>query len=397
MSNRKEAKLLVLTGILALGIFAAAYSSTQMLNAAAQTNSTQTPVTSADDIDCETDPSLVHCAEGQSASQPDEAKLISAPYYHGYGGTSTISTSGFASTKVKPDMFSVTAGVETNGTTAQEAASRNADLMAELISALKALGISEDQISTSSYSVYPVYEFMYPVTACPAIYPPPPECQPKNVITGYRASNSVTVTLEVGGDVGAGEVIDTAVQAGANNVNGVYFFVSQQSQQAIRDGLIAEAIANARHRAEIAAEAVGMQITGVQSINLNDAYFPVYGRGFDAAVGEAAPTPIMPGEQEISSSVHVVFVMGNGTSAEETGGFGLTEPARAFLESKLPELGIEIDNEMDIHMDMISHISENEYHVDFAVVDVNEQVHSGHIEVVDGEVTVAVLDGESIL
>jgi uncharacterized protein len=378
MSRKKETMFAVLTGILALGIFAAAYSSTQMLNAVAQTGEEQ--------------------ARQQSGISVDEAVPISAPYYHGYSGTPTVSTSGFATTKVKPDKFSVTVGVETNGTTAQEAADSNADLMEKVVAALRALGISEDQISTSNYSVYPVYSVINDVNACRVMegYPIPPECYSDQTITGYKAVNSVTVTLDVDGDIDAGKVIDAAIGAGADNVNGVFFFTSQELQQNVRDGLIKEAIASARQRAEIAAEAVGMEITGVQSINLNDVYLPIYNRGaFDATVEQ---TSFFPGEQEITNTVNVVFTMGNGTTAETNStGFGQREAAVAFLEEKLPQLGFVIDDPMDIHMDLITHISETEYHADFAVVDTNGQVHNGHIEVVEGEVAVAQLDGESIL
>ena len=78
-------------------------------------------------------------------------------------------------------------------------------------------------------------------------------------------------------------------------------------------------------------------------------------------------------------------------------GFGQREAAVAFLEERLPQLGIEIDDAMDIHMDMITHVSETEYHAEFAVVDTEGQVHNGRVEVVEGEVTVAELDGQSIL
>lgn len=65
---------------------------------------------------------------------------------------SIVSTSGTAAVKVDPDKFTVTVGIETNGTTAEEAASLNAEMAAKIIAALKAFGISEDDISTSSYS-----------------------------------------------------------------------------------------------------------------------------------------------------------------------------------------------------------------------------------------------------
>lgn len=287
MSYKKETTFAVLTGILALGIFAAAFGSMQMFKAAAQTNGEEQP----------------------HPTQPEEAQLIST---QSNSGTPTVSTSGFASTKVQPDKFSVTVGVETNGTTAQEASNRNAELMDKVIAALKELGISDDQISTSYFNVYPVYEYREQTEPCILIYPPPPECQPKNEITGYRASNSVTVTLDTAGQIDAGEVIDAAIAAGANNVNGVYFFVSSERQEEVRDGLIRQAISNARERAEIAADAVGMEITGVHSINLSDVHFPVFSRGFDGAVAES--TPILPGEQEITNTVNVVYTIGSGNA-----------------------------------------------------------------------------------
>jgi hypothetical protein len=232
-----------------------------------------------------------------------------------------------ATTKVKPDKFSVTVGVDTNGTTAQEAASANADLMAKVLAALRDLGISDDQIATSNYNVYPVYDYGLPTKPCIDIYPQPPECQPKQVITGYRASNSVTVTLDVSGDIDAGKVIDSSVKSGATNVNGVYFFISQDKQQKVRDSLIKEAIQNARHRADIAASALGLRVTGVQSINLNDVYFPIFSKSFDgAATAEGAATQILPGEQDVSTSVSAVFYFsdssiasGNETSTTTSG------------------------------------------------------------------------------
>jgi uncharacterized protein len=206
--------------------------------------------------------------------------------------------------KVNPDKVSITIGVDTQNKTAEEAAQENAKIVEQVLAALEKLGIKDDQISTNWYNVYPVYESRSP--PCIEIYPQPPECQPKNEVTGYRASNSVTVTLDA--DANVGEVIDTAVAAGANNVNGAYFFVSDEKQQEIRDGLIEKAIDNARSRADKAASAVDMDITGVKSINLNDVYFPVFYKDF-AAEASGATTPIMPGQQQISMTVQVTFTM----------------------------------------------------------------------------------------
>lgn len=415
--KKTNAKLAIMACVLALGLFASALAGSQMLTASAQTNgtgnSTQTPITSADDVNnCAQDASMVHCVDGQQLAYPI-AGNSSKHFGSNNNGTATVSTSGMATTKVKPDRAMITAGVETNSTTAQGAASANAEIMADVIAALKKLGIGNETISTSNYNLYPVYESNQTTSTsdrpCIEIYPPPPECQPNQVIVGYKATNSATVELDVDGKVTAGSVIDTVVEAGANTVNGVSFFVSSGKQQEIRDSLIQDAIANARHRADIAAEAVGMQVSGVQSVNLSDVQFPIYARSAEASpLASSVPTEILPGEQEVSTNVNIIFYMSgmNASSSTTTTTTG-SEPAdgsakavataRAFILSKLSSLGIQIDNELDLHSDTAVHVSDREYHIDYSILDTENQSHDGHIEVLDGKVSVATLDGKSIL
>lgn len=276
-------KLGLIAGILAMGLVAASIAGGQALSAAAQQNSTDPlPV----DFGCETGAEICE----------DVVQSI-------------VTTSGTATVKVDPDKFTVTVGVETEGTTAEEAASLNADIAAKIIAALKALGISEDDISSSSYSVYPVYS-QISANACRVMegYPIAPECYVSQEITSHKASNSVSVTFDADSSVAAGEVIDTAIEAGANTVQGAYFFISSERQEEIRSRLIKGAIDNARSRADKAAEAVNMEITGVKSINLNDVYFPVFYKELAQADG-ASSTSIIPGQQEISQTVQVTFVM----------------------------------------------------------------------------------------
>jgi uncharacterized protein YggE len=285
--NSRSQKAILLAGILVAGV-AAVLIANQMQNATAQTaaggNQTIAAVTNA----------------------PASTNATSS-------GRSTLSTSGTATTSVQPDKFTVMAGVETNSTTAQGAAAANAKAMDGVIAALRKLGVHDNQTSTSNYSLYPIYEARPTGKVCPDIYPPPPGCQPGQVITGYRASNILSVTLDVNGTISAGSVIDAAVGAGANNVNGVSFFLSQAKQQEIRDGLIQQAVANARHRADIGASAAGMQVTGIQSMSLNDVQFPVFARALGAA--PAASTQIMPGEQDVTTTVSITFYIGSAAAA----------------------------------------------------------------------------------
>jgi uncharacterized protein YggE len=254
-------------------------------------------------------------------------------YNHGYNGMapSTISTSGTATTKVDPDKFSVAISTETNGTTASEATSSNARLMAQVISALKALGIKDEQIATSNFNLYPVYSYYDQQSKyCPQIYPQPIYCQPNQVIVGYRASNSITVTMDANGSIDAGKIVDTSVNAGASNIFGVTFFISPDKQETIRDSLTQQAIAAAQHRADIAAGSLSMHISGVQSVNLNDVFFPIYSKAINYVQGapstSGSSTPVQPGQQDVSTNVGVVFYISPNNQTMSSSGLpmGLT-------------------------------------------------------------------------
>jgi uncharacterized protein YggE len=293
--KRKSGNGFLVAGILlGAGLLSATLLGAQLFspNAAAQESSVNGTTV---DLDC-----------------PPDAVICEQQIDNDTRGT-TVSTSGSATTKVQPDKVSVTVGVETNGTTAQEASSSNANATAEILAALIALGIPEEQISTSNYNVYPVYSQQpaQPQEVCIMIYPPPPECQPNQDIIGYVASSSLTVTLDVDGEIDGGQVIDTAIEAGANTVNGVFFFMSSERQEEVRDGLIGDAIASARHRADVAATTVGMEVAGVKAINLNDVYFPFFTSGLDTSFreGAAEATQLMPGEQEVTMTVSVVYYL----------------------------------------------------------------------------------------
>lgn len=346
----KKLKLIIAVSVLATVLLIASISGSQILNATAQsTNSNSNAAGKVIGGPLPTEQAIVSANGNNSAAMSTATTSSSNNMDNGVnnnGGSSssnsnnfmpipayfrtppelsTVSTTGTATTKVNPDKFSITLGVQTNGTTAQEAASRNADLMSKVMTALKGLGIQDNQTGTSNYSVYPIYEYRPPSKTCPDnISLQPPECQLANVLTGYRASNSLTVTLDVAGKIDPGKVIDTAVGAGANTVDDVSFFISTTRQQEIRDSLIKDAIANARHRADVAANAAGVRVSGVKSIELNDVSFPIYSRAFKesslsmSAGAAAAPTPIQPGQQEVSINVSMVFYILNNNSMGNT-------------------------------------------------------------------------------
>lgn len=303
----KNKNLALIAGILAIGVLAASIVATATASGQASSAAAQQPAAKS---------SSINALEVVEDCPRDAEVCAQEMIKHWLNHSSVVSTAGTATVKVKPDKVTVSVGVETEGKTAAEAVAENARIMDQVLAALDKLGIREDQISTSYYSVYPLYEWKHPPCIAedkvrPEIYPPPPECQPRNEIVGYRASNSLSVTLDVADSrIDVGKVIDSSVGAGANNISGAYFFVSEERQQEIRDSLIEEAMVNARNRAEKAAAAAGMKISGVQSISLGDVFFPVVYKDFvQEANGARVSTQILPGQQEISMSVHVTFFM----------------------------------------------------------------------------------------
>lgn len=317
--HKPTKKLILMAAILAAVLLAAVFTASQL---------TATATAQSEAVGLSTG------TEGQMTEDQTEATPVSAEVGDD-DHRSTLSVTGMASTKTQPDMFSVTVGVETNSTTAQEAASANTDLVNATIAALTDLGIAEEQITTSSYNLFPVYGDMQRDEACIEIFPPPPECQPQQVITGYRASSSLTVTLETEGEVEAGQVIDTAIGAGANNVQGVFFFLSSERQQEVRDGLIAEAIDDARHKADIAAAALEMGVSGIKSVSVDEVHFPILSRGESV---QLAATPILPGEQEVTSNVSITYIISSASEAE----------AETATEAEMEEgLGVESATETE--------------------------------------------------
>ena len=171
----------------------------------------------------------------------------------------TISVTGTATTSVDPDLLNIQFGVETQAKTASEAIDANNDAMNKVVDAIKRLGITDDEIRTSSFNIYPIYD---------SIVDPKTGVYVRSELTGYRVSNILSVKTEkltIGGDI-----IDAAVQAGANRVDNVYFSLSPEKQLVVQDDLIGKAVLNAKSKAEKALDPLGQKIIGVKLVSLSD-------------------------------------------------------------------------------------------------------------------------------
>jgi len=201
-----------------------------------------------------------------------------------------ISVSGEAEISVPPDLAQIEGGVTSDAKTAREASDANNAAMGKVLLALKGAGIDEKDYQTSRLSLQPLNSSSKPSG--------PP------TIVGYRASNRVTVRLRDVAKVAS--VIDTLVGAGANDIGGINFMVSQASKWL--DEAREKAIADARRKAEIYAKAAGVSLGAPISIVEGAAPGPVF-RGRMAAPMAALPPPIAQGEETLSISVNVTWAI----------------------------------------------------------------------------------------
>ena len=237
--------------------------------------------------------------------------------------TRTLSVAGVSSTKVSADRLTISFAVENQEKTASKAIQDNAQNSSQVINALEQAGVSQSEISTSQYSVYPVYDYVNVVPDCIQYdsgnaggmaqkYCPPPTQKP--ILVGYRAVNGIVIQSTQLDK--AGQWIDAAVNAGANRVDYLYFSASDQKQSETKNVLISQAIQDARAKADAALRPLGMNVVDVMSVNVDSlpVIYSKTGYQYSAAAG-GATTPIIPGSQDVSASVQVTFeIGGNGSS-----------------------------------------------------------------------------------
>ena len=202
----------------------------------------------------------------------------------------TISVTGSGSASMQSNEATVTVGVQTQDDSASEAISLNAERMNQVIDAIKALGITEEDMTTVSYNVYPVYAK-----------------EDYTLVVGYRVVNMIEVKVTKMELIG--EAIDAAAENGANVIQGVSFGISEEEQAELKKQAYLAALNDAEAKANLIAEELKLTITGVLSVSEN--YYQPYQpyRDYKLAIaGEAvAPTPILEGKLSVSVTVHIVY------------------------------------------------------------------------------------------
>ncbi|KLK88096.1 hypothetical protein SZ63_03240 [Methanoculleus sediminis] len=209
-----------------------------------------------------------------------------------------IQVTGTGKVTTTPDQAVVVFAVETENTDVKTAQQQNADRMDAVVNALKRAGIPEKDIRTAGYNIIPITE-----------------TDSRGLTTDrvkyYRVINSLEVTLN---DVNrAGEIVDLAVENGANKVNRFSFTLSDTKQQEFRSQALTAAVAQARGDADAVAAAIGKTIVDVKEVNVGGSYVPLAYEsrysGMDMAAGVAAKTPLEVGEIDVTATVSISYII----------------------------------------------------------------------------------------
>jgi uncharacterized protein YggE len=209
-----------------------------------------------------------------------------------------IQVSGSGSVTGTPDRVQISFAVETDNPDVKIAQANNALAMNTVVDALAAAGVPRDQMKTTDYTITPVYQDNNGILS--------------GTVKTYQVTNTLQVTLK---DTNVtGQIIDTAVTAGANKVNSIQFMLSDEQAQVLRSQALSKAVTNARADANAVAAALNVTITGTQEADISQGYTPVVYSNYDtlalsSAKAAAAPTPIQSGDITVSAQVSVTYTI----------------------------------------------------------------------------------------
>lgn len=209
----------------------------------------------------------------------------------------TITAAGTATVQAEPDMATVSVGVQESQADVAAAQRLVNEKLNAVVEALVGAGVAEEDIQTEYYNIYIDYSSYYDSTS----------------ETQYVASGMLQVTTR---DVTrAGELIDIAFAAGANQIGGVSFGV--QDMTSMQDRALELAVADGMRRARIIAAASGLTLPALPEAIEEGGIYSSYDGGtanayaMDTAAGAESATKLMGGMVSVTASVNVSYEIDN--------------------------------------------------------------------------------------
>lgn len=191
---------------------------------------------------------------------------------------------------VPPDRVRINLGVETKNVSSDVAAAQNAELMNRTMKALLATGLKSEAIQNKLYSLeIPSEDFLVRALT--------KEEKPSE----YVATSSVTIELNATEDVG--KLIQTAIAAGSNKIGSIRFYLNDPSPEESK--ALAKAISNAKTKAEMMAQAAGVELGRI--LEISEGYSSSYAAEAPAPVAGESQIQIKPQMIEVSADVTLTY------------------------------------------------------------------------------------------
>jgi hypothetical protein len=212
------------------------------------------------------------------------------------GGTQAVNrnltVTGTGTVYLTPDVAYIYIGVHTENEDISQAVGDNNAKAQSVATALKEFGVADKDIQTSNFSIWPSQK-----------YDPLTGEQTGNI---YMVDNSVYVTVRDLANLG--NLLEAAIEAGANSINSIQFDVADKAAGQVEARQ--KAVENAAGLASELAGVSGVTLGDIQTITYYDSQpyaYSGYGMGGGGGGAEAAVAPIAPGQLTMSVSVTITY------------------------------------------------------------------------------------------
>ena len=198
----------------------------------------------------------------------------------------------------KPDLALISFSVKTEAKTVAKAMSENTERMNGIIDFVKGEGVEEKDLKTTSFNIYPRYEWREELGI-------PPYPEGKRVLVGYEVTQSLQVKIRDMEKIG--EIIEGATAAGANQVGALQFTIDKQDE--LKAEARKQAIDKAKAKAKELASQLGVNLVRITNFSESSALPRYYGLEFEQMAGKSgAEAPqIETGENKITVTVTITY------------------------------------------------------------------------------------------